>query len=137
MAMVRLAIAVAVVVLGAGVQAAPTPTSPEAELIAILQGDGPEADKALACKFAAVNGSPAAVPAVAPLLKNPRLASWARIALEAIPGDEAAAALREATGTLDGRLLTGVITSLGVRGDAAAVSQGRGDRAGGAGDEAR
>lgn len=121
MAMVRLAIAVAVVVLGAGVQAAPVPTSPEAELIAILQGDGPEADKALACKFAAVNGSPAAVPAVAPLLKNPRLASWARIALEAIPGDEAAAALREATGTLDGRLLTGVITSLGVRADAAAV----------------
>jgi hypothetical protein len=37
-------------------------------LIAILQGDGPEADKALACKFVAVNGSAAAVPAVAPVL---------------------------------------------------------------------
>lgn len=102
-------------------QAAPTPASTEAELIAILQGDGPEADKALACKFAAINGSPAAVPAVVPLLKSPRLASWARIALEAIPGDEASAALREAAGTLDGRLLTGVITSLGVRRDTAAV----------------
>jgi len=101
--------------------AAPTPASTEAELIAILTGDAPEADKALACKFAAVNGSRAAVPAVAPLLKSPRLASWARIALEAIPGDEASAALRDAAGTLDGRLLSGVITSLGVRRDVAAV----------------
>jgi HEAT repeat protein len=119
--LIRLAVATTVVMIAVGAHAAPTPTSTEAELIAILQGDGPEADKALACKFAAVNGSRAAVPAVAPLLRNPRLASWARIALEAIPGDEAAAALREATGTLDARLLTGVIASLGVRGDAAAV----------------
>ena len=119
--LIRLAVATTVVMIAVGAHAAPTPTSTEAELIAILQGDGPEADKALACKFAAVNGSRAAVPAVAPLLRNPRLASWARIALEAIPGDEAAAALREATGTLDSRLLTGVIASLGVRGDAAAV----------------
>ncbi len=118
---IRLAVAVLAVAVAFNAQAAPTPTSTEAELIAILQGDGPEADKALACKFAAVNGSSAAVPAVAPLLENPRLASWARIALEAIPGDEASVALREAAGRLDGRLLTGVITSLGVRRDAAAV----------------
>ena len=44
---------------------------------------------------------------LAALLANPRLASWARIALEAIPGDEASAALREAAGRLDGRLLVG------------------------------
>lgn len=118
---IRLAVAALAVAVAFNAQAAPTPTSTEAELIAILQGDGPEADKALACKFAAVNGSSAAVPAVAPLLENPRLASWARIALEAIPGDEASVALREAAGRLDGRLLTGVITSLGVRRDAAAV----------------
>jgi HEAT repeat protein len=118
---IRLAVAAIAVAVAFNAQAAPTPTSTEAELIAILQGDGPEADKALACKFAAVNGSSAAVPAVAPLLENPRLASWARIALEAIPGDEASVALREAAGRLDGRLLTGVITSLGVRRDAAAV----------------
>ena len=118
---IRLAVAAIAVAVAFNAQAAPTPTSTEAELIAILQGDGPEADKALACKFAAVNGSSAAVPAVAPLLANPRLASWARIALEVIPGDEASAALREVAGRLDGRLLTGVITSLGVRRDAAAV----------------
>lgn len=121
MGMTRFAITAALMAGAFAAQAAPTPTSTEAELIAILQGDAPEADKALACKFVAVNGSPASVPAVAPLLKSPRLASWARIALEAIPGDAASAALREAAGTLDGRLLTGVITSLGVRGDAAAV----------------
>jgi HEAT repeat protein len=121
MGMIRFAVTAALMVGGFTAQAAPTPASSEAELIAILQGDGPEADKALACKFVAVNGSAAAVPAVAPLLKNPRLASWARITLEAIPGDAASAALRDAAGTLDGRLLAGVITSLGVRGDAAAV----------------
>jgi hypothetical protein len=119
--MIRLAVAALAVVVTFNAQAAPTSTSSEAELIAILEGEWPEADKALACKCVAVNGSAAAVPALAPILKNPRLASWARIALEAIPGDEAAAALREAASTLDGRLLTGVITSLGVRGDSAAV----------------
>jgi HEAT repeat protein len=119
--MTRFAIAAALMAGGFTAEAAPTPASSEADLIAILQGDGTEADKALACKFVAVNGSAAAVPAVAALLKNPRLASWARIALEAIPGDAASAALRDAAGTLDGRLLAGVITSLGVRGDAAAV----------------
>jgi HEAT repeat protein len=118
---ILLTVATTVAMVAVGVQAAPVPTSTEAELIAILAGEGPEADKALACKFLAVNGSPAAVPAVAPLLMNPRLASWARIALEALPGEDASAALREAVGKLDGRLLAGVITSLGVRGDSAAV----------------
>jgi len=121
MGMIRFTITAALLVGAITAQAAPTPASSEAELIAILQGDGPEADKALACKFVAVNGSAAAVPAVSPLLKNPRLASWARIALEAIPGDAASAALRDAAGTLDGRLLAGAITSLGERRDAAAV----------------
>ena len=101
--------------------AAPGPTASEAELLAVLRSDAAEADKAITCKFLAVNGSPAAVADLAGLLPNPRLASWARIALEAIPGGEASAALREAAGTLDGRLLCGVLTSLGVRRDAAAV----------------
>jgi HEAT repeat protein len=101
--------------------APPAATSSEADLVAILQGEAPEAEKALACKFVAINGTAAAVPALAPLLANPRLASWARIPLEAIPGPEASAALREAAGSLDGRLLAGVLTSLGVRGDTAAL----------------
>jgi hypothetical protein len=101
--------------------AAPGPTSSEAELLAVLRGDAPEAEKAISCKFLAVNGSPAAVNDLAMLLSNPRLASWARIALEAIPGSEASAALRDAAPKLEGRLLTGVLTSIGVRRDTAAL----------------
>src|SRR5512140_55138 len=58
----------------------------EASLIAVLQSDATPAEKAITCKRLAVFGSEAAVPALAPLLVNPELASWARIALEAIPG---------------------------------------------------
>jgi HEAT repeat protein len=101
--------------------AEPGPNSSEAELLAVLRSDAPEADKAISCKFLAVNGTPAAVPDLAALLSNPRLASWARIALEAIPGGEASAALRDAAPKLDGRLLTGVLTSIGVRRDTAAL----------------
>lgn len=108
-------------VMCSAASAAPGPASSEAELLAVLRSDAPEADKAITCKFLAVNGSAAAVRDLAGLLSNPRLASWARIALEAIPGAEASAALRDAAGTLEGRLLVGVLTSLGMRGDTAAV----------------
>jgi HEAT repeat protein len=101
--------------------AEPAPTWSEAELLAVLRSETAEADKALACKFLAVNGSATAVGDLAPLLANPRLASWARIALEAIPGEEASATLRDAAGSMQGRLRVGAITSLGVRRDQAAV----------------
>jgi hypothetical protein len=65
----------------------------EAELIAVLRSDASEADKALACKKLAIKGSAGAVGELAKLLANERLASWARIPLEAIPGPEADAAL--------------------------------------------
>ena len=58
---------------------------------------------------------------MAALLPDQELSSWARIALEAIPGEAADAALREALGKLQGRLLVGVINSLGVRRDVKAV----------------
>src|SRR5689334_8871403 len=76
----------------------------EAELIAVLASDAPEADKAIACKKLVIYGSNAAVPELAKLLPNPRLSSWARIPLEVIPGSEADEALREAAGKLDGLL---------------------------------
>lgn len=93
----------------------------EAELLAVLRSDKPEADKALACKGLAVHGGAAAVPDLAKLLDNERLASWARIPLEAIPDPACDAALRDAAGRLSGKLLAGVVNSLGVRRDAAAV----------------
>ena len=98
------------------------PLPSEAELIVVLRSDAGEADKALVCKKLAIKGSAAAVGDLAKLLANERLASWARIPLEAIPGPEADAALRTAAGSLSGRLLVGVINSIGVRRDAAATS---------------
>jgi HEAT repeat protein len=93
----------------------------EADLIAILRSDKSEGEKALACKYLSVYGSSEAVPELAKLLSNERLASWARIALEAIPGFPADEALRKASESLEGNLLVGVINSIGVRRDPAAV----------------
>lgn len=108
--------------LGAAVGVAAAEALPaEAELIAVLRSDAAEADKALACKKLAVKGSAAAVGDLAALLANERLASWARIPLEAIPGPEAGAALRTAASSLSGKLLVGVINSIGARRDAAAT----------------
>lgn len=95
----------------------------EKGLLATLQSDAPGAEKALACKLLAIHGSNAAVPELAKLLSNEQLASWSRIALEAIPGAAADDALHSAAGALKGRLLTGVINSLGVRRAAVAVDR--------------
>lgn len=94
---------------------------PEADLIRTLRSEAPPADKAIACKFLAIKGTREAVPALAPLLADKELASWARIALEAIPDSTADAALREAAGRLQGRLLVGVINSINRRRDAQAA----------------
>ena len=93
----------------------------EAKLIAIISSDAPPQTKAIPCKQLAVCGTKAAVPALAALLPNAELSSWARIALEAIPDPAADEALRAAVGKLQGRILVGVINSLGVRRDAKAV----------------
>src|SRR5262245_20305691 len=66
------------------------------KLLAVLQSDAPPQEKAISCKQLAIYGSKDAVPALAPLLADQDLASWARIALEAIPGPEADEALRTA-----------------------------------------
>lgn len=98
-----------------------SPKERELKLIGVLKSDAPPAEKAITCKRLAVYGTKEAVPALAPLLADKELSSWARIALEAIPGPEADAALREAMGKTQGRLLVGVINSIGVRRDARAV----------------
>ena len=120
-----ISVAMLAVVAAAGLAVAQDPpaTSREQELMAVLRSETPEAEKALAFKGLAIHGSPACIGDVASYLGNERLASWARITLEAIPGDDASAALRAAAagGKLSGRLLVGVINSLGVRHDAAAV----------------
>ena len=93
----------------------------EQELLAVLRSDAPSGDKAIACKNLAIYGSSAAVADLAKLLPDAQLSSWARTALESIPGQEADEALRTATNSLEGRLLVGTINSVGVRRDANSV----------------
>ena len=92
-----------------------------AELIAVLQSSAPKTEKVKAFKPLAVFGNKDAVPAIAPYLADEELSSWARIALEAIPDPACDEALRKAEADLKGRLLIGVINSIGVRRDAKAV----------------
>jgi HEAT repeat protein len=95
----------------------------EQPLIDLLKSDAPKADKAITCKKLAVWGSGKSVQALAALLPDPELSSWARIALEVIPDPSADEALRDAMGKLEGRVLIGVINSIGFRRDADAVDQ--------------
>jgi HEAT repeat protein len=87
----------------------------EKELLAVLRSESSPADKAIACKKLAIHGSSECVPDLAKLLSDDQLASWARIALEAIPGAAADEALVKAADSVSGRLLIGVINSIGVR----------------------
>jgi HEAT repeat protein len=99
-----------------------TPAERQKNLIAVLESpDSPPQDKAIACKQLARFANGQAAPALAALLTNEQLAAWARIALEAIPDPAADDALRTAAAQLEGRLLVGVITSIGLRRDPQAV----------------
>jgi HEAT repeat protein len=95
----------------------------ERGLISTLQSSAPAAEKAITCKQLAIYGTKDAVPVLAPLLPDKDLSSWARIALEAIPGPAADDALRAAMDKVQGRLLVGVINSIAVRRDPKAVSE--------------
>ncbi|MGO8750939.1 MAG: DUF1080 domain-containing protein [Thermoguttaceae bacterium] len=90
-------------------------------LIAVLRSDAPLFDKARACQQLSVIGDKDAVPELVPLLADEKLAAYARCGLESIADPCADAALREAAGRLQGKLLAGVVNSIGVRRDAKAV----------------
>ena len=98
-----------------------TSNDKEKTLLAVLRSDASPSEKAIACKKLAIDGSNEAVPDLAKLLSDPQLSSWARIALEVIPGEDAKKALRDAAKSLNGKLLVGMINSIGVRRDAKAV----------------
>lgn len=72
-------------------------------------------DRAKACQRLAVAGTKACVPALAGLLADERMAHYARIALEPIPDPSVDKALVAAIPKLAGRLLIGVVGSLGQR----------------------
>jgi HEAT repeat protein len=102
--------------------------SPQEQQLIVVVRTGAPADKALACKQLAIHGTKEAVPALAPLLEDEHLASWARIALEAIPDPAADEALRNAAESLSGRLLIGTLNSIGVRRDANALQKALAER---------
>jgi hypothetical protein len=93
----------------------------EPELLSVLGSDAGLQEKARACQQLAVVGGPKSVPALAKLLNQEHLADYARSGLEAIRDPAAGAALRKALPGLEGRLLAGVVNSLGVRRERAAV----------------
>ena len=94
----------------------------EERLLAILNSDAPPAEKSDAFRELARVGTREAVPVLAPLLADEQLSDMARFALEPIADPAVDEALREALGKLKGRLLVGVISSIGVRKDPAAMA---------------
>lgn len=76
----------------------------------------------IACRQLAVTGDVRAVPMLEPLLHREDTGFWARYALERMPAGRADQTLRRALGTLRGTALVGVVNSIGVRGDRAAVA---------------
>ena len=95
--------------------------TPETAALAVLASQAGVHEKARACQQLAVVGGPAAVPALAALLDQEPLADYARSGLEAIKDPAAGTALRNALRGLSGRHLAGVVNSLGVRREIAAV----------------
>jgi len=90
-------------------------------LVTAQKADAPLNDRFAACRELSVLGDKSAVPVLASLLSDEKMSHMARYGLEPIPGPAVDAALRDALGKLKGRLLAGVITSIGVRRDAKAV----------------
>jgi len=101
--------------------AEPATKEREAKLIAVLKSDASRKEKADACRELARIGTKDAVAPLAALLPNQKLSHMARYALEPIPSPAVDKALRDGAVKLRGRLLAGVIGSIGVRRDAKAV----------------
>lgn len=91
------------------------------QAISVLTSAADVFDKAMACRQLSLHGDPRAVPALSTLLSDRKLGNYARTALETTPGQEASTALREAIPELQGDLLIGVLGSIGVRRDVAAI----------------
>jgi HEAT repeat protein len=101
--------------------AQPTTSEQVKKLVAVLKSDAPQKEKADACRELARVGNEEAVAPLAALLPDEKLSHMARYGLETIPSPSVDKALRDAAGKLQGRLLVGVIGSIGVRRDPKAV----------------
>lgn len=105
-----------------GQKAQGTSKEQEAKLIAVLsKADASRKAKADACRELGRVGTHEAVAPLAALLGDEELSHMARYGLEPIPDPAVDAAFRDALAKLKGRLLVGVIGSIGVRKDPRAV----------------
>ncbi|MCE9553748.1 MAG: HEAT repeat domain-containing protein [Planctomycetes bacterium] len=94
----------------------------EARLAAVLKTEVSRDAKDYVCRKLMLIGTADSVPALAELLPEKDHSHMARFALERIPAPEAAQAMREALPKVSPDLKIGVISSLGVRQDAASVT---------------
>jgi HEAT repeat protein len=101
--------------------AQPATPDQEKKLVAVLKSDAPQKEKADACRELARIGGEDAVAPLAALLPDEKLSHMARYGLETIPSPSVDKALRDAAGKVQGKLLVGVIGSIGVRRDPKAV----------------
>jgi HEAT repeat protein len=112
---------------------APPPVPPEFQADKIMAMDAAQAtqllkdpasaefQKSKACMRLAMVGTKDSVPALAGLLKDPKLSHYARFGLAPIPDPSVDEVLRSAMRTLKGTLLVGVIDTVGQRKDAKAI----------------
>jgi HEAT repeat protein len=101
--------------------APPVATNQVSKLVVVLQSGASQKEKADACRELARIGTSEAVAPLAALLTDYDLSHMARYGLETIPDPAVDKALRDALPKVHGRLLVGVIGSIGVRGDPRAV----------------
>lgn len=95
----------------------------EASLIAVLQSpSSSNREKADACAELKRTATKQSVEALAALLTDEELSHSARYVLETLPAPEASKALRQALARTSGALKVGIINSLAIRHDSAAVS---------------
>jgi len=89
-----------------------------AKLAAFLNDETTLAGRQFVCVQLRFLGTPAQVPVLTTYLNRPEDSDNARMALQAIAGEESLLPLREALKTFKGRMLTGIIESLAAREDA-------------------
>ncbi|MBI5382251.1 MAG: hypothetical protein HZA31_10160 [Opitutae bacterium] len=94
----------------------------EKKLLAVLiRSDCTAAARAFVCQMLARIGTAACVPALAALLRDAATADDARFALETLPDPAVDAALRDALSSLAGPAKAGLIGSIAIRNDKAAL----------------
>lgn len=116
-----ISIAVAIAISQTGFCADNARKEEQSKLLNIIQTSSDLHEKVVACKRLAVIGDEESIPILAKLLEDPQMHHMARFALEPNPSPKVDEVFRSALGRLQGKLLIGVINSIGVRRDAGAT----------------